>query len=136
MSRWQVVCLLVTLYIGWSVASVGRSQGTSKAPETLRLSDVFGLLTSRTVARELNLTDEQMSQLKKLRSEQMATIDRAVRLEELTDAGRYAAQRQAQADLKALDQRLTALLTPEQVKRVRQIQLQRRLREGADRGFL
>lgn len=114
------------------VALTSLAEEAKSTPPTTRWNDGYDLLITRSLAKELQLTDEQSQQLKKLASRRMALIDRLFQVDSLP-AGEYKAMHdKVKSDLQSLDESLSKMLSPSQAKRAQQILNQRRLQAGED----
>ena len=114
------------------VASTSLAEEAKSPSPTTRWNDGYDLLITRSVAKELQLTDDQSQQLKKLASQRMALIDRLFQVDSLPAREHKAVHDKVQSELQSLDESLSKTLTPNQAKRAQQILNQRRLQAGED----
>ena len=107
------------------------------------MSGIAGLLRSEQVQKEVNITEDQKSQLTKMVEEQMAQMRERFagrggeNREELSEAERQARReefmKEAQERAKKTEEKIRGVLEPEQFKRLKQIELQQQGVEGMRR---
>ncbi|MCS7015476.1 MAG: hypothetical protein NZM42_05065 [Gemmatales bacterium] len=122
--RWTALAAAMVLGLWLSESAHAQDKPRPGFGRGLAGANRFFLLTQESVQADLKLTDEQKSKIRTLQEEQRQAF------RDLANLGREERAKRMRELTEKTDKELSTLLKPEQAKRLNQIQLQLRLRQG------